>query len=287
MPSHLHETLRSMFHNRPDLAAELLAGPLGMTLPRYLEAQLGAAEVTELRPAEHRADAVVVLRDGTDAVFAAVVEVQLSRDDEKTLIWPDYLTGVRRRVRCPTVLLVICADAATAEWAATPIDLDGRGSVVLPAVVGPDLVPVLTDAEQAARTPELSVLSALVHVRDDGPFEVLDAMVGALDRVELEHAVEYARLVLAALPLIARGYLEELMSTDTYEYQSDFTRRLEARGEARGEASMLLRVLAARGLAVDDAACARISACTDPAQFEEWAERAVTAYTVDDLFDRP
>ena len=41
------------------------------------------------------------------------------------------------------------------------------------------------------------------------------------------------------------------MATETYEYQSDFTRRLEHRGEARGQAegraAMLLRILAARG----------------------------------------
>jgi hypothetical protein len=32
MPSHLHETLVEMFRDRPALAAELLAGPLGVSV---------------------------------------------------------------------------------------------------------------------------------------------------------------------------------------------------------------------------------------------------------------
>lgn len=238
-PSRISNTVScrcDVFRHRPNLAPELLVDLLGMTLPQYRQARLGAAEVSELRPAEHRADAVVVLRDGSRAVFAVVVEVQLRRNEDKRWTWPEYVVGVRRRLRCPTVLLVVCADAETARWAGGSIELGGRGSRLVPVVVGPDLLPVLTDPEQAARTPELAVLSALAHVRDDGPFEVLEALVTALDQVEVAHEVEYARVVLAALPDSARTHLEELMSTETYEYQSEFTRRLEHRGEARGEA---------------------------------------------------
>lgn len=94
---------------------------------------------------------------------------------------------------------MVCPDRVTAAWAARPIDLDGVGSVVIPAVIGPDLIPVLTDPAEASRTPALSVLSALAHVGADGPFAVLDALAVALDRIEPELAGEYARLVLARL----------------------------------------------------------------------------------------
>ena len=43
----------------------------------------------------------------------------------------------------------------TAAWAAKPIRL-GPGSVVTPLALGPDLVPVVTDAAQAAAAPELA-----------------------------------------------------------------------------------------------------------------------------------
>lgn len=270
--SFLHEAVLDMFRHRPGLAADLLAGPLGLAVPEHAEAPPRPAEVTELRPAEHRADTVVVLRNGDRAVWTVVVEIQLRPDDDKPWIWPEYLVGVRRRLRCPAVLLVVCRDTATARWAATPIDL------------GPDDIPVLTDPSDASRTPELAVLSALFHVHDDGPFAVLDALVEALDQVDPGQAVEYAHLILSELPAIARGYLEELMSTETYEYQSEFTRRLEARGETTGRAKLLLRQLAARGVTVPPAARERITACTDPDQLDTWGVRVLNAQTVEDLF---
>jgi hypothetical protein len=114
--SHLHETVLEMFRHRPALAAELLTGLCAVPLPAYREARLGAAEVKELRPAEHRADAVVVLRDGSRPVFAVVVEVQLRRAEDKRWTWPVYVVGVGRGPRFPTALLVVCADADTARW---------------------------------------------------------------------------------------------------------------------------------------------------------------------------
>ncbi|MGQ0778801.1 MAG: hypothetical protein ACT4NY_31040 [Pseudonocardiales bacterium] len=293
VPSHLHATLTEMFRHRPGLAAELLCGVLGTPLPPYREATLGAAEVVALRPAEHRADAVVQLTGSTGPVCAVVVEIQLHRDEDKRWTWPEYVASVRRRWRCPTLLLVVCADVDTARWAATPIELGNTGSCLRPAVLGPDLVPVVTDPIAAARTPELAVLSALAHARDEGPHTVLDVLADALAHVEVDHAVEYAWLVLAALPDRARAHLEELMSTQTHEYQSDFTRRLRgegqaegrAQGQAEGRAAMVLRILAHRGLDVSPSTRARVSGCTDLAQLEAWGDRALTADTVDEIFD--
>ena len=55
----------------------------------------------------------------------------------------------------------------------------------------------------------------------------------------------------------------------------------ERRGKAEGKAEALLAVLAARGVAVDDAARARIHACTNPAALDRWIARAVTAPDLD------
>lgn len=288
MVSHLHEALVAMFRNRPALAAELLAGPLGRPVPAHAPAHLGSAEVVELRPAVHRADAVVLLGDPIGPELAVIVEVQLRRDEDKAWVWPEYLCAVRRQVRCPTVLLVVCTDRVTARWAAAPISLDGAGSRVVPSVLGPEVIPVLTDPVAAGAVPELAVLSALTHVGDEGPFEVLDALAGALDRAPVEHAVEYARVVLAALPALARRYLEDLMATETFEYESEFTRALEARGqirgEARGRAAMVLRILTARGLPIPAHVRERITTCTDLDQLEAWGEKAITARDAGDLF---
>jgi hypothetical protein len=59
----------------------------------------------------------------------------------------------------------------------------------------------------------------------------------------------------------------------------------EARGEARGEAKALLVVLGGLGVDVPDAARERIMACTDHEVLESWLRRAVTAKTIDDVFE--
>ena len=58
----------------------------------------------------------------------------------------------------------------------------------------------------------------------------------------------------------------------------------EARGEARGEAKALLRILARRGITVDDTARARLTACADTARLELWIDRAVTATSMEEVF---
>lgn len=63
-----------------------------------------------------------------------------------------------------------------------------------------------------------------------------------------------------------------------------FEQRFGASIEARGEAKMLLTVLAARGFVVDEATRARVLACTDAALLEGWGRRAVGARTLDEVF---
>ena len=60
---------------------------------------------------------------------------------------------------------------------------------------------------------------------------------------------------------------------------------IEARGEARGEARMLLQVFAVRGMAVDDAFRERVMQCDDRSLLERWHARAITAQTLDDVIN--
>lgn len=283
MPSSLHEVLIEMFRQRPSLAADLLIGALGLELPSYERAEIESADSTVLTPTEYRADAVVILSTAESAVLAVVVEVQLQRDPGKRWSWPIYLATLRARFRCPTVLLVVCVDTVTAAWCATPIEL-GPGASMTPMVLGPDRVPVVTDIDEAGRTPELAVLSALAHGADPGRNNVLNALLSALTTVEPELAGLYYDLVLAALPRAAQRYLEELMATRTYEYQSDFARRYFGQGKAEGQARAVLAVLDARGIEVPAGARTRIAECSDLDQLDSWVRRAVTVDSVHNLF---
>jgi hypothetical protein len=295
MPSSLHEVLVEMFCARPALATELLAGPLAVTLPDHDTTRVEPATFTDLPSIEYRADTVVVLASGQVPVLAVIVEVQLNRDAEKRWTWPIYLAGVRRRLRCPAVLLVVCLDPAVARWCATPIAL-GPGATVTPLVLGPQLVPVVTEPADAARAPELAVLSAIAHGGDPARGgRVLDALLGAFGAIDPDRAALYCDVVLAALPAAASRYLEALV-TATYEYQSEFARRYVAEGEAvgraegqtvgraEGEARAVLAVLEARGIGVTDEVRARITGCRDLDQLDGWVRRAVTVDSAHDLF---
>ena len=290
MSSLLHEALVLLFRNRPDLAPELLRRVFGVELPRFAEARVASAELSEVVPREHRADLIVLLLDGKP-VLAIVLEVQLSRDPEKHRSWPGYVIGARERYGCPAYLLVLCADEAVARWCAKPIEMGHPGFVLRPLVLGPDAVPVVTEPEQAATMPELSVLSAIAHGRGEHGFAVALAALAAARGLDVERATLYDDLVLFWLNEAARRKLEELMEQGRYEYQSELVRRHVAQGEVKGRlaanAQAVLTVLDVRGLSVSSDLRQRILGCTDVATLDRWLRRAVVAADAQELLDEP
>src|SRR4051812_7069751 len=179
MASMLHEGLLLLFRNRPALAPELLRDVLGIGLPNWTEARVESAELTEVVPTEYRADLVVLLLDGKP-IFAIVVEVQLSRDEDKRKSWPMYLTSLRSRVGCPTALLVVAPDAAVAHWCGQPIELGHPGFMLQPLVMGPEAIPVILDEQAAREDPELAVLSAMAHGKEEVGVSIAQTVLAAV-----------------------------------------------------------------------------------------------------------
>jgi hypothetical protein len=294
VPSHLHEVLLELFRQRPSLAAELLSTTFGLELPEHEGARVEPAEFTDLRPTQYRADTVVALTDSDGPVLAVVVEVQLRPDEDKRWSWPVYLASLRAREQCPVVLLVVCPGETVAAWCRGPVAMGHPGWDLVPLVLGPESVPVVTDPAEAVRSPELAVLSAMAHGRGPDRERVLDAFAAALGSVEQDRFTLYSDVVLAALPVAARHHLEALVKLGNveYEYQSEFVRkyvfqgRAEGRVEGRveGEANAVLAVLDARGIEVSDVARAHITGCADLEQLDAWVRRAVSVASADDLF---
>jgi hypothetical protein len=283
MPSLDHESLVLLFRNQPELAAQLLRDALHLELPAYTEARLASSDLTEVVPTEFRADAVVLLVDGRP-VLGIIVEAQLSRDERKRFSWPAYISVLRARHECPVELLVLTPDRAVAAWASAPIKLDLVGHLVLcPRVLGPDGVPIITDPEQAKRTPELAVLSALAHGGDEPELagKVGAAAIIAALGLDQERAALYSHLIDAALSNAARSALEALMQTQSIPIKSEFARIQRASAQAEA----ILLVLEGRGLAVSAGQRERILACSDLELLKTWLRRAGIVANTDALFE--
>jgi hypothetical protein len=288
VPSVTHEALLLLFRNRPELAPELLRDVLHVALPPYAEARVESADLSELTPAEYRADLVVLLVDDKP-VLGIIVEVQLQRDERKALSWPVYVTGVRARFTCGACVLVVTPNESVATWARTPLSL-GPGGVWEPLVIGPSAVPVVREVAAAVRDPELAVLSAMAHGGGEPgvAVEIALAALAAAAGLDEDRALLYSDLVRVSLGEAARAAFEDLMANGNYEYQSEFAKTHQARGvaigRAEGEAASVLKILAARGIPVTEAQRARVLACTDVATLDGFIARAVVVTTAEELF---
>ncbi|MEO5726897.1 MAG: hypothetical protein ABI134_36025, partial [Byssovorax sp.] len=170
------------------------------------------AALDQLIPVEFRADLVLELRDASGAtVLAIVLEVQRDKDPDKKYSWLVYVAAVRARKRCPTIMLVVAPDAEVAAWAMEPIDIGlGCGSLS-PRVLGPTIVPEVTEEALAEQETELAILSAVAHGNGPNGLEVVQAVLGALGRFDQEHAAVYFQIVYDALREPMRRTLEAMI----------------------------------------------------------------------------
>ncbi|MCZ9338587.1 hypothetical protein NGM37_12450, partial [Streptomyces sp. TRM76130] len=101
-----------------------------------------------------------------DGPFLLAIEAQRKKDPEKSVSWSYYLAYLRSKYRLPPLLLVICQDRATAEWAVRPNPIGFRSwpsLTVRPIVAGPHNMPVITDPDQVREDLALAALAAIVH----------------------------------------------------------------------------------------------------------------------------
>jgi hypothetical protein len=277
MPSFLHEALLMLFRNRPALAPELLRDALNVALPDYTEVRIDSADLTDIQPAEYRADLVILLLHGSP-VLGIVLEMQLSNDEDKRYVWPVYVANLRARIRCPVCLLVIAAEENVARWAGKIIELGG-GNRFAPWVLSLSGVPEITDEDRAKEDPELAVLSAMAHASDPDPAKsariALLAQMASLG-LDPERSTLYCDLVMNSLPEAARRALQA-MDASNYEYQSEFARRYVAQGRAE----IVLELLATRYGQLSSAVAARVQGA-NAADLAAIAQRVLTAKTLDE-----
>jgi hypothetical protein len=217
--------------------------------------------------------------------------VQLSADERKRFVWPVYVANLRARLECPVCLLVVAADDRVARWAAKSVKLGG-GNEFTPLVLGPTGVPEVMDEARARADPELAVLSAMAHGRDQNTKKSLQIAVAAQlasAGLDEDRSRLYFDLVLNSLSEAAREALQN-MEPAKYEYQSDFARRYYGQGQAdglanglaKGRADLVIRLLTLRFGALSTEVQARILAASI-AELDAVAERLLTARTLQEV----
>ena len=282
MPSYRHELFLFLFRNHSAVAADLLRG-LDVQIPEYDEIRDGSSDLNDLRPAEYRADLLLLLMRGSQKVLGVIVEVQLGRDEDKPYAWPAYVANLRARHRCPVCLLVITNKHAVADWAGKSIDL-GPGTRCKPWVIGPSNMPAITALQDAQENVELAVLSAIEHGQSPDiqlARRIAAAAILAIADIDAERSRLYLDLIQISLSQNFPEAFETTMNSLGYEYQGAFSRRYYGQGKAEGRIELILKQLALRFGPLTEATQARVRGAPD-AQLDAVAERVLTAKTLEE-----
>ncbi|MFE9342430.1 RpnC/YadD family protein [Streptomyces olivaceus] len=303
MVSSPHEALHRIFRVDPGLFARLLPRA-GIDFPEHTAIEPLDTDLTEIRPLERRVDSVFRVRVPDDeGGFVLAVESQGKPDPDKHNSWTYYLAHMYAKYRLPPFLLVVCKDKATASWAAEPIRV-GRGfhtsMVVFPLVLGPGVLPVITEADEAARDLGVAVFSALAYSKDPGLTAILDALAsGVADDAEKsgvrgnpERDADVDRVDWAEIVEIGLGegpgreYWRHLMATYTPNFPGSNTIVEESwlEGRAKGRAEDILRILEVRGIEISDPVRERVIECTDLDVLGTWFDRSLSAARAEELF---
>ncbi|MEV3910766.1 hypothetical protein [Streptomyces canus] len=289
MVSSQHDAVHRIFREEPDLLARLVP-ETGVRFPEYSSIEPLDTDLTEIWPLERRVDSFFRVRTADDeGGFLLAVESQSKPDPDKHNSWAYYLAHMYAKYRLPPILLVVCRDKKTAEWARDPIRI-GRSfhtsMEVFPLVLGPIGVRPITDPEEAAKDLALTTFSILINAKDPGILAILDAVAPVLG--PNADWAEYIEAGLDEGP--SRDHWRELMAVYTPNFpglgsvMEETWREVHADGEAKGEAKAILRVLRRRGVEVSESVQERVMACVDLELLETWLDRSLVVENADELF---
>ncbi|MFF5568228.1 hypothetical protein ACFY7Z_24930 [Streptomyces sp. NPDC012623] len=197
MVTSAHEASHRIFEERPEILSPVF-GLLGVPMPEKAIVEVVSGDATEIRPLERRVDSVLRVEPSDGDPFLLAIEAQGRRDADKATSWSYYVAYLQAKYKLPVLLLVVCRDRPTATWAAGPFRCEARGWTALsthPLVLGPDNVPVITDASVAARDLGMAAFSAMTHSGSRDAPAILEALARALRATDMASAEYYGDLL--------------------------------------------------------------------------------------------
>ncbi|MFF0161506.1 hypothetical protein ACFYRY_28785 [Streptomyces sp. NPDC005263] len=292
MVSSPHEAMHRIFQEHPDLFSRV-SEVLGVDFPPPTSVTVLPNDLTDTRPIERRVDTLLRLETEDDEPLLLAIEAQGKKDPDKLASWAYYASHLLTKYRLQPMLLVVCQERATAEWAAQPVHFGPRQWPLLtlrPLVAGPHNMPLITDPTEVRKDLALATLSAITHGKSPDIGAMLKAMTTVLRDTEdtiKNPIIEFVSQGLGSLPAAAQW--RKLVAVDLSFYKSALFEEVRdearAEGETRRAAEDVLAVLAERGIDVREDTRERITDCGDPEILSCWLRRAVTAPTAEDIFE--
>lgn len=283
MVSAPHEAMHRIFQEYPGLFSRV-SEVLGVNFSPPTSVTILPTDLTESRPVERRVDTLMRLETENDEPLLLAVEAQGKKDLDKPASWMYYLSYLYAKYKVQPVLLVVCQDRATAEWAAHPVHIGPRqwSSLTLrPLVAGPHNMPLITNAAEARKDLALATLSAITHADDPDIGAILKSLSAALR--EAPESLTGPLVELTAQGLGKRPAAQQwrnLVAVDLSFYKSPISQEIRAQSRAED----VLFVLEQRGIEVDEEIRARITECQDPEILLGWLARAITASSAEEIF---
>ncbi len=147
----------------------------------------------------------------------------------------------------------------------------------------------ITALDHAREEPELAILSAVAHARDDNTDDAADialAGLAACDGLDIDRAARYSDFIFSVLEPAVWQKLDRLMTARKYQPQSDFARYHAAQGrkegEEAGQRAIVLRLLTKRFGPLDPQALKQVEQAS-VSTLELWADRILSADTLDQI----
>jgi hypothetical protein len=284
-----HEATHRIFQEHPELVAPVFQ-LLGVRMPENAVVGAVTPDVTEIHPLERRIDGVFKVDEPDGRGFMLAVETQRRRDKDKAISWAYYLAYLKSKYRRPALLMVLCDNRATANWAKGPLALGPPGWTSLfvhPLVLGPGNTPLILDPDEASENLLVATFAAMTHAGSKNAPAILDALARALakaDKASAQYFGQWVELGLGDSP--ARKIWSDLMKVDDFfPHRQTLLGQALKEGRTQERAEMVLLTLAERHIAVSAEVRERILSCDDYDALGRYARKAFHVAAAHQLFD--